>query len=94
MSFRASKKNIKKNITEALELPKEILLNLPLVTIIGNEDFKIENYKNILEYSENKLKINTSCGILKIEGTSLTLKEISSEKLLISGIIKSFEYLS
>lgn len=44
----------RRNMTEALELPKEILLHLPLISFIGQEEVTIENYKGILEYSERR----------------------------------------
>ena len=46
-------KTLKTNLTTALDLPKEIMLNLPLITITGKNNMSIENYKNIIEYSQN-----------------------------------------
>lgn len=88
-----SKKDIKKSVTTMFDLPKEIMLNLPLITIIGNEELTIENYKGVIEYTEEKIRLNTSCGILKIEGKKLFLKEITSENISIIGNIIKFEYL-
>ena len=47
-------KTLKTNLTTALDLPKEIMLNLPLITITGKNNMSIENYKNIIEYSQKK----------------------------------------
>ena len=44
----------RRNMTEALELPKEILLHLPLISFIGQEEVTIENYKGILEYGAHR----------------------------------------
>lgn len=85
--------NLKESISKNLDLPTEIILNIPLITITGNKETKIENFKNILEYSNNKIRINTSCGILKIEGNLLYLKELSKDKLLIKGNISKFEFI-
>ena len=54
----------RRNMTEALELPKEILLHLPLISFIGQEEVTIENYKGILEYSEETVRIGTAAGAL------------------------------
>ena len=86
--------NIKKNFVETLKLPKEILLNLPLISITGKEELMIENFKGILEYSTEKIRINTSCGILRIIGKSLFLEQITSECLIIRGIILVIEFIS
>ena len=56
---------IRKQMTEALELPKEIMLNLPLISFIGREEVAIENYKGILEYSEQTVRVGTAAGILE-----------------------------
>jgi sporulation protein YqfC len=87
------KADIKKKITAMLDLPKEIILNLPLVSVIGHEEFTIENYKGIVEYTEEKMRIGTASGILRIEGKRLCLKQITAENITIVGVISKFEYL-
>jgi len=86
-------KKIRTKLTDMLELPKEVILNLPLISIIGSEEISIENYKGIVEYTSERIRINTSCGVLKIEGRNMILKQITSENMLIKGNILKFEYL-
>lgn len=85
--------NIKATVADMLELPKEILLNIPLLTIIGREQLSIENYNGIVEYTDEQIRLNTSCGVLKIQGKNLSIKEITSENMDIYGIIFSLEYI-
>lgn len=87
-------KGLKRNVTDALELPKEVLLNLPIVSLMGREELCIENYKGIVEYGQEKIRVNTGVGILKIEGKNLFLKQITSETITITGIIGKFEFLA
>ncbi|MCL2593295.1 MAG: sporulation protein YqfC [Defluviitaleaceae bacterium] len=86
-------KKIRNKLTDMLELPKEVVLGLPLISIIGSEEISIENYKGIIEYTSERIRINTSCGVLKIEGRNMVLKQITSENMLITGSILKFEYL-
>ncbi|MBQ9491453.1 MAG: sporulation protein YqfC [Firmicutes bacterium] len=86
--------NIKKKLVNTLELPKEIIFNLPLITIVGNEEINIENYKGVIEYSPEKIRINTECGVLKINGEKLSFKQITAENIIVTGIIQTLEYLS
>lgn len=86
-------KNLKSNISGALDLPKEIILDIPLITILGNEQIDIENFKGILEYSEEKVRLNTSIGILKIEGKDIYIKEMSCEKVLVIGKLHKIEFI-
>ncbi len=86
-------KSLKSNLTTALDLPKEIMLNLPLITLTGKNNMSIENYKNIIEYNQKKIRISTSEGIISIEGTKLFLKELRKDLIVISGTISNFEYI-
>jgi sporulation protein YqfC len=87
------KHNIKEKFTEMLELPKEIVLDMPKLTMLGNGDLVVENYKGIIEYEENIIRINTTSGIIKITGSKLYIKEITSENIVIYGCISILEFL-
>ncbi len=86
-------KSLKANLTTALDLPREIMLNLPLITITGKNSMSIENYKNIIEYNQKKIRISTTEGIITIKGTKLFLKELRKDLIVISGTISNFEYI-
>lgn len=85
--------NIKKRLIENVEIPNEIVLNLPLITIVGKNKIVIENFKNIVLYSTDIIKINTSSGIFKINGKNLYLKTLNKNKIFIKGIINSTEFI-
>ena len=39
-------------IAEKLDIPKDIILNMPKITIIGQEEITIENHKGIVLLKE------------------------------------------
>ena len=84
----------RKNVTEALELPKEIMLNLPLISLIGREEVTIENYKGILEYDEEMVRIGTAAGVLRLTGKELCLKQLSAECMVVTGKIENIGFLN
>jgi sporulation protein YqfC len=86
-------KNVLQKITSALEVPEEIVQNVPFITITGSGTFEVENYKGIIEYSTDKLRINTPSGVVSVIGKSLTLSRITSESLRVDGKIRSIEFL-
>ena len=86
-------KSIKKGLSEGIELPNEIILNVPLITIIGRSKIVIENFKNIVQYSNEIIKIKTSCGVFKVAGKNLFLKELNKNKILIKGTLSQFEFI-
>lgn len=87
-----SKVNIKEKVTEILELPKEIVLNIPRIIMIGKSDILVENYKGIIEYEITRVRINTEIGIIKITGNDLVIGQLTSENIMITGDIISLEF--
>lgn len=87
------KVKLKEKVTEILELPKEVVLNVPRMTLVGNGNLVIENYKGIIEYDDKRVRINTGVGIVKIIGDRLVIKEITSEDIMIDGEIQIMEFL-
>lgn len=87
-------KGIKRTFAEAMELPKEAVLNLPLITILGREELFIENYKGIIEYSEETVRVSTGIGVLKIDGRGLFLKSILAESITLTGTFTAIQYLN
>ncbi len=87
------KRNLKERVTEILELPKEIVLNMPKLTMLGNGDLIIENYKGIVEYDRDLIRVNTTAGIVRVRGTNVYIKEITPESIMIYGDIESLEFM-
>lgn len=84
---------IKKSIADLLELPQDIMLDLPKITMVGNLQIYIENHKGILEYSSTRIRIYTKRGVLRIIGKDLMLKNIVVEEIVITGEINGVEFM-
>ena len=83
---------VKEKMTGLLSLPKEIALDLPLIMATGREEINIENYKNLIEFTDTKIRIHTTAGTLTIAGQRLMLKQITTEHILITGRIKGVQW--
>ena len=68
---KKEKTHIKEKINSVLELPGEIILDLPKLTLTGNKNLIIENYKGIIEYSDKIIRINTKHHMIKVTGEKL-----------------------
>ena len=77
------KKNLSK-ITAFLEMPEEIVTNKPRITILGFDELVIENYKNILEYDEIFIKVNTFIGAIDISGFNLKLIQMNKDDIMVT----------
>lgn len=82
----------KEAITGKLNVPKEVALDIPKITIIGNEEITIENHKGIKTFDEDKIRVKTNIGIIKIEGKSFEISYIGGDTITISGVFKSIFY--
>ncbi len=87
------KPKMKEKVAEVLELPKEVVLNIPKLTMLGAGNLVIENYKGIIEYDDSKIRVNTGTGTIRITGERLFIKEITSEDIMVDGEIKSLEFI-
>lgn len=91
--MRRQRKVKKQNrFEELLEIPKEISSEKPKLTIMGFEELLVENYKNILEYQDFYIRLNTHIGIININGFELNLKEMTNDDILVIGKIESIDF--
>lgn len=85
------KKNKENRLSKFLEMPKEVISNVPKITMLGFEEMIIENHKGILEYEEFYIRINTFIGIININGFNLRLNQLTDEAVSVTGKIESMD---
>ena len=78
-------------LAEYLELPKDLVLNFPRITLLGNVQLIIENHRGIMEYTKERIRISTSLGELVIDGEGLVLRNIFPDEIAIDGKIASLK---
>ena len=79
-------------LTEKLDLPKDVMLNLPKITIVGNNEVTIENHKGIILFERNVIKINTKVKVINIEGENFEILYIGDSTITINGKFKLISY--
>lgn len=82
----------KEYIVDKFELPKEVMMNLPRIIILGKEEITIENHKGILSFNSNLVKINSGIGSVIIEGKNFEILFMGGSTLTIGGKFKSIMY--
>lgn len=88
--MKKGKKMITK-INSFLEIPEEVYEGSPKITIVGFDEMVIENLKGVLEYEEYFIRINTSIGIININGFDLKLENMTNDDIKIKGKIENIE---
>lgn len=84
---------LKAAISEAFELPSEITLNLPKIILVGHSRMLIENHKGVIEYTSQKIRLNSGIGVIRIEGTDLILNNIAADDIIVTGKIKTVNFI-
>ena len=79
-------------INEILEMPPEVVSNTPKISILGFEEMLIENYKNIIEYEDFYIKVNTHIGLINVNGFNLKLIQMNQDDMRITGKIDSIDF--
>ncbi len=90
---KTNKKNGKEILVESLQLPKDIMMGAFVVTMTGNKDAWIENYRGILEYTDTVILLQGKTCQIRFEGTKLSIDYYTNEDMKISGYINSVHYL-
>lgn len=85
------RKNTFSRIDKILEMPQEVYSDTPKMTLVGFNEMVIENFKGILEYEDYYIRINTSIGIININGYELKLENMTNDNIKVSGKIESMD---
>ena len=68
-------------MADAANLPKDVVLGVPILTLTGHYEVNIENYRGILEYTEQLIRINVRSGQIRITGKSLEINYYKAKQL-------------
>jgi sporulation protein YqfC len=82
----------KVNIAEHLDLPRDVILNIPKIIILGDNEITIENHKGIIIFEESQIKINSNVGLISIYGSGFEILFIGGSTLTMSGKFLSVVY--
>ncbi len=83
----------KEAIIENLKLPKDICMGAMKVTLTGNREAWIENYRGILEYTDKVILLQGKNCQVCFEGSGLSVDYYTNEDMKISGSISAVRYL-
>ena len=87
------RKRLKQFTVKHLELPKDVIFDLPRITMIAAYQMYIENHRGVIQFTDEYLHLRLSKGELKIYGNRLVIRAILPEEVLVEGVIQSIEYI-
>lgn len=77
---------------ESLRLPKDVVLGEVLVSFVGRYTVTIENYRGILIYNDQTVKLQAKHCKLQIRGRRLHVDYYNHDEMKITGQIQGMEF--
>ncbi|HHV10766.1 MAG TPA: sporulation protein [Clostridiales bacterium] len=79
-------------LSNRLNLPADILAGAPIITATGRNEICLENYKGIIEFNSDLLRVQTKLCRICIEGKNLNILYFTEDEMKITGYIHSISY--
>ena len=90
-------KNLEKTLSNKLittcQLPKDVFSGAAIISMMGNEEILIENFKSILKYQSDLLLLQCKKNQLQIIGKNLTIDFYTNEEIKITGHISELKFI-
>lgn len=87
-----SKLSLKQKIAKTSLFPEDVIMGIPIITLLGNQEISIENYGGIIEYNNELIRIRTKEGQMIIKGKNLYIDYYTNVEMKILGTIISIEF--
>lgn len=79
-------------LSKKLRISEDVLARAPIVMGYGTHRFCVENYRNIIEYTQELIRIQTKTGRIHIVGKNLVIAYFRDDGMCVLGDISSVEY--
>ena len=80
------------NIINTCQLPKDVIWGASLISVTGNTEVLIENFKSIVKYQPEFITIQCKSYQLNIIGSSLMIDMYTKEEIKICGNIAEIKF--
>lgn len=81
------------NMDNRFDIPRDVLGKEVLCQIIGQKELVVENYKRLLLFLQDEIKIQCASYILDIKGEKLIISYYNNESIVVSGIIHEILFI-
>ncbi len=86
-------RQLRKFAAKMLDLPADVTMEMPRITMIGQIHMYIENHRGVLLFNDKELRLLLSKGQLLVKGEKLVIRAILSEEVLIEGKVDGVQFI-
>ncbi|WP_110926910.1 sporulation protein YqfC [Bacillus massiliglaciei] len=83
----------KRLMVKTMDLPQDVMMDLPRITMIGQLHIYIENHRGLLTFADNEVRLLLKNGQLIIKGEHFVIKTILPEEIMLEGKIDQVFFL-
>lgn len=83
---------LKSTLADVLEFPKDVVLNLPRIVMVGNIQLQVENHRGLVAYDGRNIRVSLARGEIHISGDYLTIRTIDRDHIIVDGQIAAVEF--
>ncbi len=92
--MRKLQQKLKRWAVGVMDLPPDLILDMPRITMIGPLQMYVENHRGVLVFSDQEVRILLSNqGQLLVRGSQFILRKILPEEVLLEGRIREVKYI-
>ncbi|MFA1711591.1 sporulation protein YqfC [Peribacillus frigoritolerans] len=87
-------KKVKQLMTKSMDLPQDVMMDLPRITMIGQLHIYIENHRGLLAFTDSEVRLMLKNGQLLIKGNAFVIKTILPEEIMLEGKIDKVYFIN
>jgi sporulation protein YqfC len=87
------KDRIRRWSTQVLDIPEDVIVEVPRVTMVGPFQLYVENHRGVAQFSNRQLTLRLPKGELAIKGKNLVIRIILPTEIMVEGIVESVHFL-
>ena len=84
-------RNLLAQAAQRLDLPADVIVGLPRMELIGQQEFSMEPHGGLIAYSQTEILIKSALGTVAVCGKAMTVKLMNDQRIVISGMIKGVQ---
>ncbi len=79
-------------VAQWLEIPPEVLVNVPRIEVVGHLQFRVENHRGLEKYGPDLVVLRLFEGRLVVKGKNLVIGWIDGTEILVTGQVFSLAF--
>lgn len=92
MGGRTVAGGLRRNAVKWLDLPDEVLTDVPRIDIVGHLQLRLVNHHGIKTFDAERVVIRLRAGSIVVRGRDLVIGWIDREEILVTGVIVSLQF--